>query len=111
MSDYKCPYCKTEIEESEHDYAQDETKSVDCPECEKPFEVTADYSVDYTARGDCKLTKEMPHTLRVVWDSPKIKQWECTKCAQEYYDWQLPGGKHPTLEDGEFTFVSRDGGA
>ena len=113
MSDYdfnsnpKCPWCDHEIEDAyELEIAQDESVKVECDGCEKSFEITAHWSIDYsTIAVGCKK-----HKLKAeyYWDDKELHQYVCTECKSEFYDWQLPDGKHPLLKEGEFIILEAE---
>lgn len=99
----KCPYCNW-IDDEPYEYFErryNDTIEVECPACEKKFHATQNHTVDYSTVGDCKLNGELPHTLK----SGFGRCYSCTKCFEEFWDWELAEGNHPKLKKEEYEIL------
>lgn len=112
MSDYnfnskpKCPWCNHEVEEADElELAQDESTEIECDGCQKFYEITAHWSIDYsTVAVGCEK-----HKLKAEYFYDKeLHQYSCTECKSEFYEWQLPNGRYPSLKEGEFIILEDD---
>lgn len=107
MSQDKCPWCETEIGELwEYNLDDGDDTETECPNCERKINVALSISYDYTIkRSGCE------HHLLDMHDyyffAPSVIEFKCTNCHAEFYDWMLPGGRHPKIKDGGFTFVGK----
>lgn len=99
-ADFKCPYCTAG--QFDHELYDEDTYEYECGMCEKKFKVTVTISIDYYAFGSCKLNEEMPHQLKLRHKGADFLIYNCKKCRQEFYDWQLEGGKHQKLKSDEY---------
>ena len=99
-----CPWCGFKVEELFECGAatnDGETANIICEKCDKEYSCQTHLTYSYTTKGnDCKM-----HTLKLESDFGTGKHYYCVDCKWDYYDWQLPGGKHPALKDGEFKFL------
>ena len=101
-----CPYCKKANDNENMGY-DEQTDSMECEYCNKKFYFHCRIRPVFDTVGDCELNGETKHTLKIQF--PKdLKHYRCTKCQQEFYDWQLPGGQYPKLEEGEYEIVEGD---
>lgn len=77
--DCECPHCKHGIDLwSEDSFQDEESREIECPECEKTFIVTASYSVSYDSHclnGEHKFV-EMPTK------APYVQCQNCGKVTQ-----------------------------
>lgn len=98
-----CPYCGYKDQDFiESGFQDGEHCENSCPQCEKQYKVEAHVRVEFSTRGICTE----PHRLHK--GMFKSSPFECESCHEEFYDWQLPGGMHPRLKEGEFVIVASD---
>ena len=101
-----CPYCNKKQDADDCRMGDQEVDEWECGSCERKFIVQSRIEREFDTVGDCKLNGET-HELKLTFDLDNTKLYQCVKCKGEVYDWQLPGGKHPRLEPGEFTILPR----
>ena len=109
----KCPWCDADIEDV-HDYKfkfEDEyEEEITCPSCGKNISVTTTIDVTYSTKAiGCEkhtldFKKGYSHYYYTT-KEPKVLLFECTKCRNEFYDWQLSGGKHEKIKKHQYEFV------
>lgn len=78
----KCPYCKHDFKEDPEDVHQDETLHIECPDCNKEFVGTGDYtfSIFGIAKADCLNggTHQLKQSTGVPEGYPE--QYRCQLC-------------------------------
>lgn len=88
MSYFICPYCDEELSEPDDCHSTDELYTHECPECEKTFTFTIEYSVDYSTRKAPCLNGE-PHSFTKRIGCPEYffaGKYECSHCDEEKLD-------------------------
>lgn len=103
-----CPWCGYEIGDLwKYSLDDGEDTETECPSCEKKINISLAISYDYTIKrsGCSHHTLDMHPTF--WWEGCSVTEFQCTNCHTDYYDWMLPGGKHPKLKEGQFEFVGK----
>lgn len=107
MKDNKCPWCDFEQDELwEYDLDDGDDVDSECGSCGKGINIRLSISYDYKVSAiGCDN-----HTLEIgpYWHSgfTEFLHLKCTECKEEFYDWQLPGGRHPKLKEGQFSLIA-----
>jgi len=106
-----CPYCDYEDHDSwEYNIDPDSSEMIECGRCEKKFVVTKFVSVKYSTVGDCAKNDELPHELKdnsFINKGQELKQYQCKKCSEEFYDWELAGGTYEKLKAEEYKILPK----
>lgn len=86
----RCPYCKHEYQPEAEDYSED-TREVECSECEKKYWLHQSFSVDHHVKPDCELNGEQ-HKWDVVTRHPLYQS--CDVCDK----WRKAPAPSPVSE-------------
>jgi hypothetical protein len=102
-----CPYCDVKYDIEDGGFEEGSWEEVGCQSCEKKFLIERVVITKWSSRGSCERNGELPHSLlRGAFDS---SPYSCQKCCREYYDWELPQGRYPKLQEGTFEILQGRG--
>lgn len=97
-----CPYCKAKYGLDGMRYEDEELKELQCDECNKYFICQVRVKAVFDTMGDCEKNGQLPHNLKKGWS--EHSPFTCIKCACEFYDWELEGGRYQSLTKDKYTF-------